>query len=205
MQLDFLSRLIGRVTAAGPSKERQQRPSSKPVSCSGDVDPALTRRARELLHGQGADRLEKIVRVRWNSRMRSTAGTAWAGQSLIVLNPRLREFGDEEVDRTLRHELAHLLAHARVGRRRIAPHGTEWQKACADLGLAGEQRCHNLPLPRREMQRRHAYRCPGCNVTLTRVKPLRRKSACLACCRANNGGRYDERYRFTKVVLPPQP
>jgi predicted SprT family Zn-dependent metalloprotease len=135
--------------------------------------------------------------------MRSTAGTAWAGKSLIVLNPRLRGFGDQEVERTLRHELAHLLAHARAGRRRISPHGLEWQKACADLGLPGEQRCHSLPLPRREMERRHAYRCPGCNVTLTRVRPLRRKTACLACCRAHNGGRYDERYRFAKVAASP--
>ena len=38
----------------------------------------------------------------------------------------------DEVDRTLRHELAHLLAQWRVGRRRIAPHGKEWRQACRD-------------------------------------------------------------------------
>ena len=68
--------------------------------------------------------------------MRSTAGMAYPRRSLVTLNPRLREFGDEEVDRTLRHELAHLLAHHRAGRRRIAPHGPEWARACRDLGLA---------------------------------------------------------------------
>src|SRR6266446_8423633 len=51
----------------------------------------------------------------------------------------------DEVDRTLRHELAHLLAQFRVGRRRIAPHGPEWREACRDLGIADEARCHNLP------------------------------------------------------------
>ena len=148
---------------------------------------------------QGAAR----VRVRWNPRMRSTAGTAHAAQALITLNPRLRAFGDAEVDRTLRHELAHLLAHHRAGRRRISAHGSEWQQACRDLGLADEKRCHDLPLPRREMIARHFYQCPHCTTVLRRVRPLRAKSACLACCRRHNRGRYAERFRFAKVPAPP--
>jgi predicted SprT family Zn-dependent metalloprotease len=135
--------------------------------------------------------------------MRSTAGMAYAGKSLVHLNPRLREFGDGEVDRTLRHELAHLLAHHRAGRRRISPHGREWQQACRDLGLADEKRCHDLPLPRREVRARHFYRCPGCATVLRRVRPLRPKSACLACCRQHSGGRYAERFRFVKIAAPP--
>jgi predicted SprT family Zn-dependent metalloprotease len=128
---------------------------------------------------------------------------AYAGKSLVHLNPRLREFGDGEVDRTLRHELAHLLAHHRAGRRRISPHGREWQQACRDLGLADEKRCHDLPLPRREVRARHFYRCPGCATVLRRVRPLRPKSACLACCRQHSGGRYAERFRFVKIAAPP--
>src|SRR5207237_3228502 len=41
----------------------------------------------------------------------------------------------DEIERTLRHELAHLLAQWRNGRRRIAPHGSEWSRACRALGL----------------------------------------------------------------------
>src|ERR1700730_17806348 len=52
---------------------------------------------------------------------------------------------DDEIDRTLRHELAHLLAQFRAGRRRISPHGEEWRQACHDLGIGDEVRCHNLP------------------------------------------------------------
>ena len=117
--------------------------------------------------------------------MRSTAGTAFVAKALITLNPRLREFGDEEVDRTLRHELAHLLAHHRAGRRRIAPHGPEWQQACRDLGLRDEKRCHTLPLPRRELAARHFYRCPACAQEVKRVRPFRRKTACLDCSECN--------------------
>ncbi|RZI84067.1 MAG: M48 family peptidase, partial [Rubrivivax sp.] len=145
------------------------------------------------------------VQVRWNPKMRSTAGVAYPGRALVLLNPRLREFGEEEVDRTLRHELAHLLAHHRAGRRRISPHGPEWQKACRDLGLTDEKRCHDLPLPRRKMARQHIYRCPGCTVVVRRVRPITRKSACLACCRAHSGGRYDERFRLVKVAADGEP
>jgi len=157
-------------------------------------------KARELLREVNCPALSQGVIVRWNPRMRSTAGTALASKSLITLNPRLQDFGPEEVDRTLRHELAHLLAHFRAGRRRIAAHGPEWQKACKDLGLHDEKRCHTLPLPRRQMQPRHFYRCLACAQELRRVRPLRGKTACLACCRKHNGGKYDDRFRFVRVV-----
>ncbi len=155
--------------------------------------------SRMLLKSLGCHQLADRLEIRWNFRMRSTAGTAFAGRALITLNPRLLEFGKAEVTRTLLHELAHLLAHHRAGRHRIAAHGVEWQQACAELGLPGEKRCHDLPLPRRKLERRHVYRCPHCRLEVPRVKPLRRKSACLACCRAHAGGRYDERFRLVKL------
>jgi predicted SprT family Zn-dependent metalloprotease len=148
------------------------------------------------------EELAKRLCVRWNPRMRSTAGTALIAKSLITLNPRLRSVGAGEVERTLRHELAHLLAQFRAGRRRIAPHGQEWLQACRDLGIPDEKRCHTLPLPRREMTARHFYRCPSCAQELHRVRPFARKTACLDCCRRHNRGRYDDRYRFVKVPAP---
>lgn len=188
-QLDFLTRLLTPCPTVVPAP---------PPSADSAAD--LEARAHQLLRELRCEALASRVRVRWNPRMRSTAGTALASKALITLNPRLREFGDTEVDRTLRHELAHLLAHFRAGRRRIAAHGPEWQQACVDLGLAGEQRCHTLPLPRRQMQPRYFYRCPACAVELRRVRPLRGRTACLACCKTQNRGHYDERFRFVKIV-----
>jgi SprT protein len=199
MQLDFFARLK---SCLRPLREPQ--PPLSAIAPAHHPDDAQTwlAQAQALLRGIGCEELAARVQVRWNPRMRSTAGTAYPGRALVLLNPRLREFGEEEVDRTLRHELAHLLAHHRAGRRRIAAHGAEWQRACVDLGLRDEKRCHDLPLPRRKLQRRHAYRCPACQVTVERVRPLRRGAACLACCRAHNGGRYDEQFRFVKVARP---
>jgi predicted SprT family Zn-dependent metalloprotease len=197
MQLDFFRQLTSQLRAAIQTRS----PVAAGTAAKSDA-PDLEEVARTLLRGAGCADLAARVRVRWNGRMRSTAGMAYAGKSLVHLNPRLREFGDGEVDRTLRHELAHLLAHHRAGRRRISPHGREWQQACRDLGLADEKRCHDLPLPRREVRARHFYRCPGCATVLRRVRPLRAKSACLACCRQHSGGRYAERFRFVKIAAP---
>jgi predicted SprT family Zn-dependent metalloprotease len=190
-QLDFLTRLLSPRTSPAPAE-----------SLCTDTETALEKRARQLLRPLGCDTLAARVSIRWNPRMRSTAGMAFAGKALVTLNPRLREFGHDEVDRTLRHELAHLLAHHRAGRRRIAPHGPEWRQACRDLGLIDEKRCHTLPLPRRAMAARHFYRCPACTVEVQRVRPFRGKSACLKCCRRHSRGRYDERFRFVKVAIP---
>ena len=198
MQLDFFRQLTDRLRSA------IQPRSHAPVIAPSTGDAAdLEEGARALFRALGCDDLAAGVRVRWNSRMRSTAGTAYSAKTLVTLNPRLREFGDAEIDRTLRHELAHLLAHHRAGRRRISPHGPEWQQACRDLGLDDEKRCHDLPLPRRQMSARHFYRCPGCATVLSRVRPLRGKSACLACCRRHNSGHYADRFRFGKIAAPP--
>ena len=190
-QLDFLTSLL---------KPRPAAVRPPPAPASPESAAGLESRARQLLKNLQCEALAARVRIRWNPRMRSTAGTALASKSLITLNPRLQDFGADEVDRTLRHELAHLLAHFRAGRRRIAAHGPEWQQACRDLGLTDEKRCHTLPLPRRQMKARHFYRCPACTQELRRVRPLRGRTACLACCRKHNGGRYDDRFRFVKVA-----
>ncbi|MGE9270616.1 MAG: SprT-like domain-containing protein, partial [Verrucomicrobiales bacterium] len=67
----------------------------------------------ELLLGLGLRSLAAKVRVVWNARLRSTAGRAWIRESRIELNPRLAEFGMDQVRVTLLHELAHLVAHER--------------------------------------------------------------------------------------------
>ena len=165
MQLDFFAKLADRVKRALdlPARRIEQTDrraaradSAARVPQTRSIPPsaaALQETARNLLRAIGHGELADRVQVRWNPRMRSTAGTAYPAKALITLNSRLPTFGAEEIDRTLRHELAHLLAHHRAGRRRIAPHGAEWQKACSDLGIHDEKRCHDLPLPKRHVAR----------------------------------------------------
>jgi len=177
-----------------------------PLTCnrpSGNIkkrDPLLEEKARLLLHSL-APKLSPLVVVGWNSRMRTTAGVAIAARWEVWLNPALREISEDEVEKTLLHELAHLLAQYRNGRRRLLPHGMEWREACRDLGIPDEKRTHQLPFVGRRMRRRYQLRCPGCGESHARVRRPRRRIACLACCRNHSGGAYDDRFRFQVISL----
>ena len=213
MQFDFFNPLFTVRQAEPASVERAPAPPSSSRGTLAAVSPesphTIALPSAEELHAQATVLLTRLgcaalatrLVIRWNPRLRNTAGMAFPGRALITLNPRLTQFGLEEIDRTFRHELAHLLAQERVGRRRIDPHGKEWRQACVDLGLPGEKRSHDLPLPRHRVRPRHFYKCPGCGFELKRARPLKRNSACVKCCRAHNRGRYDRRFRF--VATPP--
>lgn len=154
-------------------------------------DFELERKAREMLQTLDASELARSVRVEWNARLFSAAGRADFRRTLISLNPRLREHDAAEVERTLRHELAHLLAQSRAGRRRVAPHGAEWRTACHDLGIGDESRTHALPFPIQRRSRRFLYECPRCGKQFPRVRRIKRAVACLDCCRKFNSGKFD--------------
>lgn len=175
-------------------------PKRKPASADseGELDESLTQLCRDLLTQLDLTGASHLVRVLWNTRLRSTAGYASYPSWRIELNPRLQEF-EGQVDRTMRHELAHLVAYHRAGRRRIEPHGEEWRRACVDLGIPGESARHRLPLPRREVTRNYTYACAHCGVIAQRVRKFRRFTACRVCCSKYSGGLYDARFRFVLV------
>jgi SprT protein len=168
-------------------------------------DSALEAKARELLHALNAADLAGAVQVEWNARLFSAAGRADFRRSLVSLNPRLRDHDAGEIDRTLRHELAHLLAQFRAGRRRLSPHGPEWRKACRDLGIGDESRTHTLPFPVQRRTRRFLYECPRCGKTFPRVRRIRRTVACLDCCRKFNRGKFDKSALLRLVESKDEP
>lgn len=180
--------------------EPAQPPALDPAveSMPDGRDEALEEQTRGWLIALEMPGGAKLVTVSWNARLRSTAGYARYPSWAIELNPRLREF-EGQVERTLKHELAHLIAYHRAGRRRIEPHGREWRTACADLGIADEKAHHRLPLPRNEVERRLTYACPACQTPVQRVRKFRRPTACLRCCNLHAGGQYDARFKLVLV------
>lgn len=180
--------------------------SPKPPGGKGSRwrDPSLEKNARVALSPIAPELASKVI-AGWNPRMRTTAGVAITSRCEIWLNPALKEISEEEVERTLLHELAHLLAQYRHGRRRLAPHGHEWRQACRDLGIPDEGRTHQLPFKPRMMKRRFLLRCPACGETHSRVRRPRGKVACLGCCRSHNRGVYDERFRFEIIFTGQSP
>lgn len=193
-QLEFAFRTVVEISDPGILRRDGKAGVTDPGYKDGDLETT----ARELLRVNGAARIARNLRVEWNSRLHTAAGRADYRENLILLNPRLIEH-PAEIDRTMRHELAHILAQFRAGRRRITPHGAEWKRACVDLGIADEKRCHNLPFPARTNAARFVYRCPNCRQEFPRVRRVRRVVACLACCREHNGGHFDPRFRLKHV------
>jgi predicted SprT family Zn-dependent metalloprotease len=178
--------------------------ASAPPLPSGD-DPDLTTLSRSLVASLGIPDLAQRVLVRWNPRLRTTAGRAYRTRALIELNPQLVRISPEEIDRTLRHELAHLVAAHRAGRRKIPAHGRDWRHACSELGIPGESRCHDLPFKRRQVRRNFAYVCPACHHRLLRVRRLKSAAACYHCCRTHNHGRFDPRFQLVEARLDASP
>ena len=173
--------------------------SAVPIFVALGRDAALEATARQILQSLGAAELAMSVRVEWNARLQSAAGRADSRRGLISLNPRLQAHGADEIDRTLRHELAHLLAQFRAGRERITPHGNEWRRACSDLGIADEVRCHTLPFPVQKRAARFVYRCPQCRTDYPRTRRIKRAVACLPCCRRYYGGKFDKKAQLRLV------
>jgi len=207
-QKDYLlaTAVAGRISKAVAGQARRP-PTQKMVSGAPALqsisgrDHILESLADSLLRSNGAAAIASQVRVEWNPRLKTCAGRANYRARLITLNPLLHEHGTEEIHRTFLHELAHLLAQFRSGRRRILPHGNEWRRACHELGIGDEKRCHNLPFPVSQRSRRLLYRCPNCRRDFPRVRRLRRAIACLACCRAHNRGRFDKRFQLRLLKL----
>jgi len=197
-QLEFAFRNVARIADPGRFSAPQDAGVTAPSYNNAKPNLNLEETARELLGSFGATRIANDLRVEWNSRLKTAAGRVDCHQKLISLNPRLFEH-PAEIDRTLRHELAHILAQFRAGRRRILPHGNEWRQACRDLSIPDEKRCHNLPFPARTYVARFVYRCPNCRQDFPRVRRVRRAVACLACCRKHNGGEFDLRFRLKLI------
>src|SRR5438874_5678309 len=86
-----------------------------------ECDAELEKIARDLLRAHGATRIARELRIEWNSRLKTAAGRADYCQKLISLNPLLLEHS-AEIDRTLRHELAHILPQDRKSTRLSSIH-----------------------------------------------------------------------------------
>ena len=194
MQLELIfSRLTGKKSEPA---EKAGSENDRPESTAGGK--TLTAQCVEALQVLGLDALASQVMVEWNPRMRTTAGRAFWPCARIELNPKLLELAPDEVQPTLLHELAHLVAYARAGRRRIKAHGVEWQMACSDLGIPGELATHSLPLPGRKMKRKWRYSCPVCGQGFDRVRKTKRSVACYTCCREMNDGNYHAKFRLVE-------
>lgn len=85
--------------------------------------------------------------VRWNPRLRTSAGRCLPKRLQIELNPALLARAPERIDEVLAHEAAHLATSLVYGFG-VRPHGREWREFMAQLGLPARV-THDLPVHRR--------------------------------------------------------
>ncbi len=96
----------------------------------------------------------------------STAGKAWYRDRdwLIQINRDLLYLYPEQmIERTVPHEVAHLVTSAMHPVDRIKPHGTEWRSVMRTIGLEPE-RCHTYDVSAVRRQRAGSkwYKCIQC-------------------------------------------
>jgi predicted SprT family Zn-dependent metalloprotease len=134
--------------------------------------------------------------LRWNSRLRSSAGRFVPGSrrffreapaAIEVASYLLEETnGLALVADTLAHEMIHYWLWVR---RRPYGHTAEFM---AKMRLMGVSRYNTVP---RQRPPRYAYRCPACETEFL----ARRKLgilACARCCKTHANGRYDARFKL---------
>lgn len=113
-----------------------------------------------------------------------TAGKALPGQWTVKFNAQLlMENLDDFIDRTVPHELAHLITdriypeahqggitfgYGRIRRKKRNPHGSEWQSVMRALGVQDVTRCHSYDVSnaRVKNKKRVEYKCTGCGFIL---------------------------------------
>ncbi len=128
-------------------------------------------------------------KIRWNPRLRTTAGRVDVRRRVIELSPAYhRRFGAREMRDTLVHEMLHLAQH--VQGRKVG-HTSEMKTMARRLGidrLHAKETADRSPL-------RYRYRCPSCSRAVwRRIRIGRSRNACAACYNRRNRGRWHPRY-----------
>jgi predicted SprT family Zn-dependent metalloprotease len=134
--------------------------------------------------------------LRWNSRLRSSAGRFIPGsRKYSDLHPPIIEIASyllEERDcakyvlDTLAHEMIHYWLWVR---HRPYGHTVEFHERMNEMGVSRYN-----PIPRVRPPK-YIYRCPAC----AQEFPARRTLgvlACAKCCRKHTGGKFDSRFRL---------
>lgn len=128
----------------------------------------LTRARRFINSGPWRCLLQDCT-VRWNPRLRVTAGRArWAhGAPQIQLNPKLELEGPTATARTLIHEVAHLIA-------RHQGHTPHWALTMIAMGERPEP-CHNYAsMAAARTPLKLVARCTRCGTEVRRRRRLAR-------------------------------
>lgn len=126
------------------------------------------------------------------SRGKSTNGMCYSSRKLITISKYYIELNTKDkVQNTILHEIAHALVGCKHN------HDEVWRAKAVEIGCSGERCTSNTVHHAGDV----VYACPNCKRELFRHRAFNRghMKACGKCCKAFNGGRYDERFQFKRI------
>jgi predicted SprT family Zn-dependent metalloprotease len=125
-------------------------------------------------------------RFQWDNAVRRFGCCMQPPRKLITMSRSLTEANSVRhmVDVIL-HEIAHALVPVGSG------HGPTWRQKALSIGCNGK-RCYGAEVNVARAQ--FLGTCPACGHTTHNHR--RNKTACSACCRKHNNGKWDSRFMF---------
>lgn len=144
------------------------------------------------------------VEIQFSDRMRSCLGRCLPSRGIVRLNRRLLRVEPALVEEVICHEVAHVVAFERHGRR-CRPHGPEWAALMRSAGFQPHVRARLGPelqlllLAPRKVRNVYEHRCPICRIMRVARRPVSRWR-CVACATAGRTGRLT----ITKHAVSPQ-
>jgi predicted SprT family Zn-dependent metalloprotease len=141
-------------------------------------------------------------KLKWNSRLRSSAGRFAPMPRRVFLN-RLIAHRDPTIEIASYlldhpdspHHITDTLAHEMIhywlwDRGRPFGHTEEFHRKLKEIGAT------RYNLAPKFIPHKYEYRCPNCDYVYRAKKRLGGNRACKACCRAHGNGRYDPRFQI---------
>lgn len=122
----------------------------------------------------------------WDRAKKRYGCTHYGHPKRITLSRPLTELRtQEQVERTIKHELAHVLAGAKAG------HGPVWRAHARALGIPAVRCSNDVSIPGAWVGT-----CPHCLEQFTKHRKPKRDLlyACPKCCRKYARGRWDARF-----------
>jgi predicted SprT family Zn-dependent metalloprotease len=136
--------------------------------------------------------LKKRWRFQFNNRKKSLGCCSrlmFKGNSIQLSKPWMLKLPMEQVERVIRHEIAHALAPP------YENHGKIWKEMCCVVGIPDETRCFTDDVISKEFHKETAkwkQECPTCGKTNYKHKRKYTPQSCGVC----SGGSYNEQHKL---------
>lgn len=133
--------------------ELQMKVEQKVYDCLFKISEVLNRKGRSI----------NIPQIKINFKnLGRTAGHAFQRTNVLEFNTiLLKENADKFIERTVPHEVAHLIT-AWIFPLAKKPHGKEWKSVMKMLGVKDSTRCHDFDVTNstlRKVERKFKYQC----------------------------------------------